>query len=74
MEIGKASFQNSEQFKYLGRTVRNETLIEEEIKRTLNLGNACYQCFQNLVSFCLLCGNVKFRIYKTNFARGSVWV
>jgi hypothetical protein len=40
-------------------------LIEEEIKRTLNLGNACYQCFENLLSFCLLSGNVKLRIYKT---------
>jgi hypothetical protein len=43
MEIGKESFQNAEEFKYLGRTVRDETLIEEEIKRTLNLSNACHQ-------------------------------
>jgi hypothetical protein len=43
MEIGKESFQNAEEFKYLGRTVTNETLIEEEIKRTLNLSNACQQ-------------------------------
>jgi hypothetical protein len=65
MEIGNGFFQNAEEFKYLGRTVTNETLIEEEIKRTLNGSNACYQSFQNLLSFCLLSGNVKFRIYKT---------
>jgi hypothetical protein len=31
MERGTRSFQNAEEFKYLGRTVKNETLIEEEI-------------------------------------------
>jgi hypothetical protein len=62
MGIGYRSFQNAEEFKYFGRTVRNETLNEEEIKGTLNLGNACYQSFQNLLSFCLLSGNVKFGI------------
>jgi hypothetical protein len=65
MEIGKGSFQNAEEFRYLGRTVTNETLIEEEIERTFNLCNACYQSFQNLLSFYLLSGNMKFRIYKT---------
>jgi hypothetical protein len=65
MEIGNGSFQNAEEFKYLGRTVTNETLIEEKIERRFNLGNACHQFFENLLSFCLLSGNVKFRIYKT---------
>jgi hypothetical protein len=37
MEIGKGTFQNAEEFKCLGKTVTNETLIEEEIKKTLNL-------------------------------------
>jgi hypothetical protein len=40
-------------------------LTEEEIKRTFNLSNACYQSFQDLLSFCLLSVNGKFRIYKT---------
>jgi hypothetical protein len=30
------------QFKYLGRTIRNQNFIQEEIKRRLNSGNACY--------------------------------
>jgi hypothetical protein len=65
VEMGKGSFQNAEEVKYLGRTVTNGTLIEEEMKRTLKMSNAYYQCFLNLFSFCVLSGNVKFRIYKT---------
>jgi hypothetical protein len=65
MEIGDGSFQNAEEFKYMGRTITNETYIDEEIKRTFNFSNACYQSFQNLLSFCLLSGNVKFKIYET---------
>jgi hypothetical protein len=40
-------------------------LIQEEIKRRLNSGNACYHSVQNLLSSCLLSKNVKVRIYKT---------
>jgi hypothetical protein len=40
-------------------------LIQEEIKRKLNLGNACYHSVQNLLSSHLLPKNVKIRIYKT---------
>jgi hypothetical protein len=50
-------------FKYLRTT--NQNLIEEEIKRRLNSGNACYHSVQNLLSSSLLPKNVKMRIYKT---------
>jgi hypothetical protein len=40
-------------------------LIQEEIKRTLNSGNACYLSVQNLLSSRLLSKNLKIRIYKT---------
>jgi hypothetical protein len=30
-----------QQFKYLGTTVTNQNLIQEEIKRRLNSGNTC---------------------------------
>jgi hypothetical protein len=53
------------QFKYLGTTVINQNLIQEEIKRRLKFGNACYHSVQNLLSFRLLSKNVKVRIYKT---------
>jgi hypothetical protein len=45
--------------------VTNQNLIQEEIKRRLNSGNACYHSVQNLLSSRLLSKNVKVRIYKT---------
>jgi hypothetical protein len=53
------------QFKYLGTTATNQNLIQEEIKRRLNSGNACYHSVQNLLSSRLLSKNLKIRIYKT---------
>jgi hypothetical protein len=49
----------------LGTTVANQNLIQEEIKRRLNSGNACYHSVQNLLSSRLLSKNIKVRIYKT---------
>jgi hypothetical protein len=40
-------------------------LTQEEIKRIMNSGNACYHSVQNLVSSGLMWKNVKFRIHKT---------
>jgi hypothetical protein len=53
------------QFRYLRATVRNQHLIQEEIKRRLNSVNACYHSVHNLLSFRLLSINIKIRIYKT---------
>jgi hypothetical protein len=58
-------FENVEQFRYLGTTITNRILIQEEIKRRLNSGNACYHSVQNLLSSRLLSKNIKIRIYKT---------
>jgi hypothetical protein len=52
------------QFKYLGTTVTNQNLIQEEIMR-LNSGNACYHSVQNLLTSRLLSKNLKIIIYKT---------
>jgi hypothetical protein len=41
-----------------------QNLIQEEIKRRLNSGNACYHSVQNLLSSRLLSKNIKIRIYK----------
>jgi hypothetical protein len=65
IKIGNRSYENVSQFKYLGMTVINQNLIQEEIKRRLNSGNACYHSVQNLLSSCLLSKNVKVRMYKT---------
>jgi hypothetical protein len=44
------------QFRYLGVTITNKNLIQEEIKRRLNSGNACYHSVKI---------KTKIRIYKT---------
>jgi hypothetical protein len=65
IKIGNRSFENESQFKYLGTTVTNQNLIQEEIKRRLNSGNASYHSVQKLLSSHLLSKNVKVIIYKT---------
>jgi hypothetical protein len=65
INIGNRSFENVSQFKYLGMTVTNQNMIQEEIKRRLNSGNACYHSVQNLLSSRLPSKNVKVRIDKT---------
>jgi hypothetical protein len=42
IKVANRSFENVAQFKYLGRTVTNQNCVKDEIKRKLNLCNACY--------------------------------
>jgi hypothetical protein len=49
IKIANRSFENVSQFKYLRTTVTTQNLIQEEIKRRLNSGNACYHSVQSLV-------------------------
>jgi hypothetical protein len=53
------------QLKYFGTTVTDQNLIQQEIKRRLNSGNACYHSVKSLLSSHLLSKNLKNRIYKT---------
>jgi hypothetical protein len=53
------------QFKYLGTTITNRNLIQEEIKRRINSANACCHSIQNLLYSRLLSRKVKIRIYTT---------
>jgi hypothetical protein len=73
IKIGDRSFENVVQFKYLGATITNQNLIQGEIKRRSNSGNACYSSLQNHLLSRLLSKNVKIGIYKTNFACSFVW-
>jgi hypothetical protein len=54
IKIANRLFENVSQFKYLGMTVTNQNLIQEEIKRGLHSGNACYHLVQNLLPSRLL--------------------
>jgi hypothetical protein len=65
IKTANRSFENVAQFRYLGKTVTNQNLIQEEIKRRLNSGNVCYHSVQECLSSRLLSKNVTFRIYKT---------
>jgi hypothetical protein len=64
IKIGNRYFENLAQFRYSGTTITNHNLIQEEIKRRLNSGNACYHSVQDLLSSRLLSKNIKIRIYQ----------
>ena len=50
IKINNSSFARVEEFKYLATTLTNKNSIQEEIKRALKSGNACYYLVQNLLS------------------------
>jgi hypothetical protein len=65
IKIANRSFENLAQFKCFGRTVTNQILILEEIKRRLNSGNACYHSVQNLLCSRLMSKIINIRMRKT---------
>jgi hypothetical protein len=70
IKIGNRCSGNVAQFRYLGTTITNQNLFQEEIKRRLISGNACYHSVLNLLSSRLLSKNIKIRIYKTTILSG----
>jgi hypothetical protein len=58
-------------FIYLGTTVTHQSLIQGEIKKRLNSGNACYHSVHNLLSSRKK--NFKIRIYKTTILPGVLY-
>ena len=65
IKIDNSSFDKLEAFKYLVTTLTNQNSIQEEIKRRLKSGNACYYSVQNLLSSSLASKNLKIKIYRT---------
>ena len=61
--IGNLSYENVETFRYLGVTVTNTKDIREEIKRRINMGNACYYSLQKILSPWLLSKKLKISTY-----------
>jgi hypothetical protein len=58
VKIDNSSFEKMEELKYLETTLTNQNCIQEEIKRGLKSGNACYHLVQNLLSSDLLSKNL----------------
>jgi hypothetical protein len=67
IKIDNRRFENGAQFRYLGANITNQNLIQEEIKRKLNSGNACCNSVQNLLPSRLWSKNIKIGIYETKF-------
>jgi len=65
IKIDNSTFESVEEFVYLGTTLANQNSIQEEIKSTLQSGNACYHSVQNLLSSSLLYKTMKIKIYRT---------
>jgi hypothetical protein len=61
-KIANKSSENVTEFRCLGMRVKNQNLIQEEIKTRLNSGNECYHSIQNLLPSHQLSKHVKIRI------------
>jgi hypothetical protein len=64
IRIANESFENVTKFKYSVTTLTNQNDIPDEIKSSLNSGNACFHSAQNLLSSRLISKNLKIKIYK----------
>jgi hypothetical protein len=64
IRIANESFKNVAKFRYLGMTLTDQNGIYDEIKRSLNSGNACYHSVQNLLPSCLISKKLKIKICK----------
>jgi spore coat protein CotH len=54
IKTDNSSSEGVEEVRYLGTTLKNQNSIQEDMKRRLKSGNACYHLVQNLLSSSLL--------------------
>jgi ribosomal protein S2 len=50
-KVANRSSEGVAKFRYLGTTLTNQNIINEEIKSRLNPNNACYHSGENLLVF-----------------------
>jgi len=62
LKTDNSSIERVEEFKYLGTVLTHQNSIQEKIKSSLKLGNACSYSVQNLLSSRLLSKNLKIKI------------
>jgi len=62
MKLDNISFEDVEDFKYLGIILTNKNCIQEEIKSRLLSENTCHHSVQKLLSFGFLPKNVRINI------------
>ena len=67
--IGNSSFENVDKFRYLVVTVTNTNDIREEIKRKVNMGNACYYSPEKVLSSRLISKKLKVKTMKLLYYR-----
>jgi len=60
-----SSFERMEEFKHLGTALTNQISIQEEIKKRLKSGNACYHSVLNLLSSGVLSKNLNIKKCRT---------
>jgi len=62
VKTDNSSLQRVEQLKNLGTTLTNQNSIQEEIKCSMESGNACCHSLQNFLSSSLLSKSIKIKI------------
>jgi len=65
MKTDNSSFERVEEFKYLGKTLTNQSCIQEEIKARWKSRNVCYHSVQNLLYSSLPSKNIRIKMYGT---------
>ena len=63
-----------EKFRYLGVIVTNTNDMYEDIKRTINMENACYYSLEKILSTRLLSKKLKVITFKTYTTGCIVWM